>query len=254
MAAAGFAVAVLSGSGPARAAGPDPAAGGVVVVVDKAVSLTGSVEVVVDASGLGSKVVGVENSTPAGSGIGFTVGGVPVGSSPTRVDSVADPGFDGVLAYTLTARVGAGLAPGDYRVVSVFEVFDERAVVGAVKAVFEAKTYDGSVLIGPAGEPVPVGLAAGEEAGLSGLVFRLAQPGVAEGVAVGAEPGWLTGPDAWRYRLAETLAVVQADGTTPASVDITPKPLTVTGLVAQDKVYDGTTAAALAGTPGLSGV
>jgi hypothetical protein len=58
----------------------------------------------------------------------------------------------------------------------------------------------------------------------------------------------ISGPDASNYILQNTLATTTAD--------ITPKPLTVSGITAADKTYDGTTTATLLGvaTASLSGV
>ncbi|MDW8206187.1 MAG: YDG domain-containing protein, partial [Cytophagales bacterium] len=55
----------------------------------------------------------------------------------------------------------------------------------------------------------------------------------------------LSGADAGNYILAQP---------TGLAADITPKPVFITGLVAQNKVFDGNANATITGTPSLSGV
>ncbi len=107
------------------------------------------------------------------------------------------------------------------------------------------KVYDGSTAATLAGTALvtPVGGDAVSLAGTAAGVFADKNVGNAKPVALSGLS--LAGADAGNYTLVA-----------PASLlaDITPRPLTVTGLVAVDKVYDAGTAAALGGTPVFNAV
>jgi len=80
---------------------------------------------------------------------------------------------------------------------------------------------------------------------LTGGTAEFQSAGVGNAKRVDLTGASLTGPNAANYTLA---------GVDPSSANITPKSLTVSGLSAADKTYDGTTAATLSGTPALQGV
>lgn len=86
----------------------------------------------------------------------------------------------------------------------------------------------------------------GDAVTLSGTaVARFADKNVGENKPVSVTGLTLSGPDAGNYTL---LPGGEIFGT------ITPRPLTTTGLTAQDKVYDGNTSATLAGALGFAGL
>ncbi|MDR2564876.1 MAG: YDG domain-containing protein [Bifidobacteriaceae bacterium] len=258
-------VGVVAGVGGVVAASAEPAgpsaADGVVVVVDKGVSLTGRATVGLDVAGLGSKVVGVDQAIEAGFAE-FSVNGVGVGASASRVAEVADKDFDGRLELVLEVAVDPDLPVGTYQAASVVEAFDERVVVEAVEAAFAPKQYDGTDALLPTAAPVVVGVADGDEVALEGLGFSAAGVEAAAGQSVTARADGLSGEDAWRYRLASPVLRVVAPGGSdedgeeraPAVAAIVPRELVVAGLAAEDRVYDGTDAVSLTGRPALGGV
>jgi hypothetical protein len=80
----------------------------------------------------------------------------------------------------------------------------------------------------------------------AGVAGSYATKNVGTGIAVTATGLTLAGAQAFDYQLAAV------NGT--AIGTITPALLTITGVTANNKVYDGTTAATLSGTPVLNGV
>ena len=109
------------------------------------------------------------------------------------------------------------------------------------------KTYDGNTTATLTGTPgTLVGVVGGDTVTLEGAaVGTFGDKNVGAGKTVTVSGQTLGGADAWKYTLTEP--------TTTA--DITAKELTVTGIAANNKVYDGTTTATLIGAPGtLDGV
>jgi phosphotransferase system IIA component len=108
------------------------------------------------------------------------------------------------------------------------------------------KVYDGTTSAILTGTPVlSGGVVNGDTITLSGTpVGNFASKDAGSGIAVTVSGLSLTGASAGNYTLAEPAAL---------TATINPKALTVTGLSANNKVYDGTTAATLTGTPVLSG-
>jgi filamentous hemagglutinin family protein len=100
------------------------------------------------------------------------------------------------------------------------------------------KVYDGTVAATLAGTP-SVGVIPGDSASLSGTaVARFANKNVGSDKAVTVSGLALSGADAGNYTLAQPQGL---------SADITPRDLVPGGLKVNDKVYDGTTNATLAG-------
>ena len=108
-----------------------------------------------------------------------------------------------------------------------------------------SKVYDGTTAATLTGTPALNGVVVGDSVSLSGTAtgaFASKSVGTSKSIAVSGLA--LAGTDAGNYTLTQ-----------PAlTADITPKGLTVIGLSAYSKVYDGTTAATLTGTPAVSGV
>ncbi len=107
------------------------------------------------------------------------------------------------------------------------------------------KVYDGNTAAVLAGTPgiAPLGGDAVSLAGTAAGVFTNKNVGTAKPVALAGLS--LAGADAGNYTLVLPAGLL---------ADITPRPLTVTGLVAVDKVYDTSPTAALSGTPLLNAV
>ena len=109
----------------------------------------------------------------------------------------------------------------------------------------QSKVYDSTMAAAITGAPALAGVFSGDTVNLAGTASgSFADPNVGTAKPVSVSGLSITGPDAGNYALAQPVL----------SADITPAPLTVTGLAAQNRVYDATTAAAITGTPALSGV
>ena len=107
-----------------------------------------------------------------------------------------------------------------------------------------SRTYDGTVVATVQGTPSLQGVVAGDTVSLSGTpTGTFANKNVGTGKSVSVSGVTLTGASAANY-------VVQLPTLTAS---ITAKALTVTGLTAASKVYDGTDTATVSGTPVLSG-
>lgn len=105
------------------------------------------------------------------------------------------------------------------------------------------KVYDGSTTATLIGTPSIAALA-GDGVMVTGTAsgqFASRHAGSGKQVAVSGLS--LSGPDAGNYLLDQSLGLLAS---------IQPAPLLVTGLAAQSKVYDGTTAATLVGTPSVA--
>ncbi len=108
-----------------------------------------------------------------------------------------------------------------------------------------SKVYDANSTATLSGTPVLNGVVAGDNVILSGTpTATYANPNVAATKAVTITGYTLSGPDASKY----TLIQPSLNGS------ITVKPLTITGVTANDKVYDGLIGTTLSGTPVLNGV
>ena len=114
-----------------------------------------------------------------------------------------------------------------------------QAVVTGLQAL--NKVYDGTV-VAALGGTAQVQVIGGDQVSLSGSasgVFGDKNVGSNKPVSVDLSSLSLTGADAGNYQLASNQQL---------SASITPRALVVSGLVANNKVYDGTTAATLTGT------
>jgi hypothetical protein len=112
------------------------------------------------------------------------------------------------------------------------------AALGVAGIVANNKVYDATATAAlNLGAAVLVGVAAGDTVSLvtTGATGHFADPRAGTGKAVQVQGLGLSGPDAGSYTL-----------TVPAvTADITPLPLTLTGISVDNKVYDGSTAAML---------
>ena len=111
--------------------------------------------------------------------------------------------------------------------------------------VANSKVYDGTTATTITGTPVAAGMIGTDAVSVSGTAtgaFGSKSVGTGKSVAVSGLA--LAGTDAGNYTLTQPTL----------TANITPAGLTITGLVANSKVYDGTMAATVTGAPALSGV
>ena len=111
------------------------------------------------------------------------------------------------------------------------------------------KVYDGASIatMNPAAASLS-GITPGDFVGLdvSAATASFGSPSVGTGKAVTVSGLALTGPDAWKYVLAEPISL---------KADITPKPVTITGISASSRTFDATrTAALVVSNPQLIGI
>jgi filamentous hemagglutinin family protein len=142
---------------------------------------------------------------------------------------------DGASPYTIATADGKP-------VYGARQVFLADVAPKSVDAVLTAanKVYDGTRAATVSG--TLSGAVAGDDVRLQGAgLFDTKDAGIGKAVTLSGSA--LGGADAGNYRVGSV---------TPARADITPRTIAATGLVVQDKVYDGTRAATLSGS--LSGV
>jgi hypothetical protein len=109
------------------------------------------------------------------------------------------------------------------------------------------KQYDGTTAAVIGGAPTISGLLASDTSSLTGTVLSgaFASSNVATGIGVTANLSSLSLGNSNYYIAGVTLPLV---------ANITPAPVTISGLVAANKLYDGTTAAIIGGAPTISGL
>jgi phosphotransferase system IIA component len=109
----------------------------------------------------------------------------------------------------------------------------------------DSKVYDRSSEVTVSGEAALSGVLSPDDVTLSGSpVFVFASPNAGTNVVITATGFTIIGNNAGNYSLSQPTL----------SANISPKPVTITGLVGVNKVYDGTTDAATSGTAVLEGV
>jgi hypothetical protein len=107
------------------------------------------------------------------------------------------------------------------------------------------KGYDRTTAATARGTPSLDGLAAGDDVTLIGTpVFTFASSDVGTGIEITTTEFSLGGADAGDYTLLQPVL----------SADISAKPLTIPGLTAHDKLFDGTTTATVTGSTELAGI
>jgi len=120
-------------------------------------------------------------------------------------------------------------------------VIEKKAVAGSFTAV--NKVYDGLVAA-TVGERIVTGAVQGDDVSLSGGTASFGSAAAGAGKTVTLSGASLSGNKASNYALSAVA---------PTTANITPKQLTVTGLSAASKPYDGSAAAVVSGTAVLSG-
>ncbi len=174
------------------------------------------------------------------------VSGDTVSLSGTAVGTFASPGVGTGIAVNITGLSLSGGSVANYTLTAPTATANiSPATLTVAGLVANSKTYDGTTAATLSGTSSLVGAVSGDTVSLSGTaVGTFASPGVGTGIAVNITGLSLNGGSVANYTL-----------TAPASsANITAKALTVAGLVANSKTYDGTTAATLSGTASLVGV
>ncbi|MBF0694653.1 MAG: hypothetical protein IR153_06310, partial [Flavobacterium sp.] len=108
------------------------------------------------------------------------------------------------------------------------------------------KVYDNTTDAAVAGAPILIGVVIGDVlsiAGYNNVAFDNSNVGTDKTITIGEV--MLSGVDAGNY----TVSVAQT-----ITADITARELTITGISADDKIFDNTTSATISGTPELVGV
>ncbi|MTI88654.1 MAG: hypothetical protein FH748_11875 [Balneolaceae bacterium] len=109
------------------------------------------------------------------------------------------------------------------------------------------KTYDGGTSSSAASNSLSLsGVESGDTVSLDNITLAFASSDVATGITISITAATISGTDAANYSIS-------TGGAPTTTADITPKGLTVTGAVAQDKTYDGNTDASISGAT-LNGV
>jgi filamentous hemagglutinin family protein len=176
-----------------------------------------------------------------GAAVVTALAGDVVGVAPGATGSFADKNVGTGKTVTLLSLSLTGADAGNYTAVSPTNLRADITPLGVVVQGLAAvgKVYDASTaatLTGTAG----VRALAGDSLGLSGTgVGSFADKNVGTAKAVSVTGFALSGADAGNYSLQPP---------TGLSADITKATLTVAGLGAANKVYDGSTTAALTGT------
>ena len=163
---------------------------------------------------------------------------------------VSDSGYDSNIAPVNAGHyVATASMPDDstylitYGGTIEFEIYKRTVTITGIAA--DDKEYDGSRVTTISGTPALDRLVEGDDVTILMGIAKFDSSEVGNGKDVYFSEFLLTGPDASNYILMEP------DDT---KANITPRGLTITGLGAEDKEYDGTTDATIAGTGVLSGL
>jgi filamentous hemagglutinin family protein len=191
-----------------------------------------------------SGTLNTSNAALAGVVSGSTVSLV----STSAIGTFADPNVANGIAVTASGFTIAGADAGNYTLAQPTGLF-ANITPATITITNVTKQYDSTTNLPTASAAyVFTGVYAGDTVNLdaSGVTGAYGAKNVGTGIAVTASGLALTGAQAFDYQIAAI------NGT--AIGTITPAPLTITGITANNKTYDGTTAATLSGTPALSGV
>ena len=190
-----------------------------------------------------SKVYDTTNAaTLTGSAVVAALGSDQVALAGTGVGAFADKNAGIGKAVAVTGYVLTGNDASNYAIVEptgvTANVTPASLAVTGVSAA--SKIYDATLAATLTGTAAVTALGADQVAVGGAGAGTFANKNVGAGKAVTVTGYVLTGPDAGNY------AIVQPVGVTAS---ITPASLTVTGVTAASKAYDGSTAATLVGTP-----
>ena len=185
----------------------------------------------------------------SGANLTGIVSGTDVGLSSTNaIGTFADPNVANNIAVTASGFALTGTDAGNYILTQPTGLFAD-ITPATITVTNVTKQYDSTTSLPTASTAYTfTGVYAGDTVSLDATAVSggYNAKNVGTSIAVTATGLTLSGAQAYDYQLAAITGA--AIGT------ITPAPLTVTDITANNKVYDGTTAATLSGTPGLSGV
>ncbi|MFM7075433.1 MAG: YDG domain-containing protein, partial [Planctomycetaceae bacterium] len=207
-------------------------------ITPKAITVTGATAVnrVYD----GTKVVAIDGGVLTGTIAGDSVAPAPGTAIGTMVDKKAGL----AKAVTVTGYSLSGADAGNYTFPQPaglkVNIAQKALAVTGVAAV--SRAYDGTTVGTVSGTPqaAPGVIVAGDAVTVGGTAkIAFADPNVGTAKAVTVTGYTLSGLDATNY------VVQQPAGLT---ADITPRALTITGLTATSRIYDGTTNVAITGT------
>ncbi len=174
------------------------------------------------------------------------VGGDTVALSGTPTGAFASAGVGTNLTVNVSGLSITGISAGNYTLTQPTALANITGAALTVTGLSAGnKVYDGTPLATLNGSGTLVGVVSGDTVVLSGTpVGAFASAGVGTNLTVNVSGLSITGTNSGNYTLTQPTALA----------NITAKGLTVTGLSASDKVYDGTTLATLSGTGTLVGV
>ncbi len=174
------------------------------------------------------------------------IGSEDVSLAGTPVGAFADKNVGTGKAVSITGLTITGADAGNYSLVAPASSADINAAGLTVTGLTaQSKVYDGTTAATVTGSGTLTGLYGSDVVTLTGTASgTFADKNVGTGKAVSTSGLSLGGADALNYSLTQPTL----------SADITPAGLAVTGLVAQNKVYDATTSVTITGTAVLAGV
>ncbi|MFM7078022.1 MAG: beta strand repeat-containing protein [Planctomycetaceae bacterium] len=195
------------------------------------------------------RTVTVAIDTSAASIVGLIPGdAVAIGGAPVGTMTNATVGANKPLTVTGLALTGA--AAGNYGVAQPtgLTASISQAALTIVGVSGGSRVYSGAAVrtATVTGTPTLSGVFAGDTVGIVSGTYSFADGNAGTGKPITAAGFAINGTSSANYRLAAQPA--------PTPGTITPKALTITGLVGVDRVYDGTTGASFAGTPVYSGL
>ena len=164
---------------------------------------------------------------------------------PIMNDSQAE--FNETFAVTLTSvsgtTLGSFITTTDTAQVTIInDDFNELTITGITG---DSKVYDGTISASATGTKSLVGVVGEDDVSISGTpTYTFASANVGTGFTITTTGYTLGGLDASKYTLTQPTL----------SANITAAELTITGLTADNKVYDGTTTATASGAATLSGI
>ncbi|GHT46688.1 hypothetical protein FACS189440_05260 [Bacteroidia bacterium] len=166
----------------------------------------------------------------------------------TPVYAFADANVADAIAVIVSGFELSGEQKGNYTLVAQpdlsADITPKEVTITGITA--EDKVYDGTTTATVTGTAALEGVVSPDDVTAAGTpVYAFADANVADAIAVIVSGFELSGEQKGNYTL-----VAQPD----LSADITPKEVTITGITAEDKVYDGTTTATVTGTAALEGV
>lgn len=174
----------------------------------------------------------------------YNATGLPPGLSINTTNGQITGTPTGTAGSPYNVSISATNAGGTGSATLVYTINKKVLTISGLTGV--GRVYDGTNTATLSGTPTLVGVVGADAVTLTGTpsaTFPSATVGTARPITVSGYS--LTGAAAGNYTLTQP---------TGLTASITQKPLTITGLVANDKVFDGTTTATLSGTPSLVGV